>query len=106
MSYFSDRLKALRESRNRTQAEVAEDIGMNRNTYGGYESGSREPSLDNIIRICHYFGVKADALIPTEPDPDIQYIEIRTRDIGRELTPQEREVIETYARFITRGKNL
>ena len=106
MSTIGMRLKALRENRNMTQAEAEEAIGVARSTYATYELGTREPGIDNILKICRFYNITADMLIPTEPDPDVQYIEIRTRDIGRELTPFEKDAIEVYARFITRGKNL
>lgn len=63
MENFNSKLRQLRLEQNRTQKEVAEALGITRTAIVNYESGSREPSLDTLRRICDFFDVSADYLI-------------------------------------------
>lgn len=98
MSAFSDRLRALRESRNVTQAEVAEAIKVKRTTYSTYEQGRHEPDFDTFLAICEYFKVGSEVLLPAAPEPGSWFIELPKG--SREPTPFEREAIIRYVKFI------
>jgi putative transcriptional regulator len=43
-----------------TQSELAERIGMTRQTVAAIEAGKYSPSLEAAFRIAHVFGVKLD----------------------------------------------
>jgi putative transcriptional regulator len=43
-----------------TQSELAEKIGMTRQTVAAIEAGKYSPSLEAAFRIAHVFGVKLD----------------------------------------------
>lgn len=62
MSIFSDRLKALRDSSGKTQAQIAESIGVTPQAFSYYVNG-REPNYDTLIRIANYFNVSIDYLL-------------------------------------------
>lgn len=66
MSIFSERLTKLRGTRRRT--EVAMGVGISYQPYVTYENGRTEPTYDNLVRICRYFGVTADYLIGNTDD--------------------------------------
>lgn len=74
MNVFSQRLRELRG--NKTQAEVAQEIGLTSSAYSMYEGGRREPNFDTLVMIADHFGVSTDYLLGrTEcksPDIDIQ----------------------------------
>lgn len=55
-------LKALRVDRELKQIEVAESIGVSKKTLGAWENGSSMPSLENINKICTFYGVSYDAI--------------------------------------------
>lgn len=59
---FCDRLRMLREMESRTQAEMAEMLGVNRSTYGAYERGTILPPWDKIEALADHFRVSADYL--------------------------------------------
>jgi transcriptional regulator with XRE-family HTH domain len=63
MSKFSDRLKEIRKTRNLTQKQVAEGIGISENQYQFYEYDKREPTISSFERLCTYFNVSADYLL-------------------------------------------
>ena len=43
-----------------TQSDLAEAIGMTRQTVAAIEAGKYSPSLEAAFRIAHVFGVKLD----------------------------------------------
>lgn len=59
---FSERLKALRESRSLTQVQIANITGLARSTISLYEAGKREPNLDTLKVLADYFNVDTDYL--------------------------------------------
>lgn len=63
MSKISDRLKELRAEKNLSQNKLSELLGITRTTYANYEQGTREPSIEMIIKFCDFFDVSADYLI-------------------------------------------
>lgn len=63
MKEISTKLKELRSSKNLTQKQVAQFLGTVPTTITNYESGIREPSLDNLKKLCDLYDVSADYLI-------------------------------------------
>lgn len=68
---FSDRLKELRTSRNLTQKQVYEAVGMSAIGYQRYEYGDREPAYQKLIALADYFGVSIDYLVGRTDNPKI-----------------------------------
>lgn len=63
---FGEKLRWLREERQLTQKEVAEAIGVEHNTYSGYERGSHLPSLPVLASIIHVLRVDANYFFENE----------------------------------------
>lgn len=57
------RLKELREAKRATQQQIANDLGLSRQTYSNYEGGRREPDMETLKHIADYFNVSVDYLI-------------------------------------------
>lgn len=55
-------LKELRNESGKTQKELAEILNITDRTYGHYETGKREPSIDTLILIADYYKVSLDYL--------------------------------------------
>ena len=66
------RLKELRKKRQISQLKLAIDLNMNQNSISRYETGEREPSISDLIRIADYFGVSVDYLLGRTDNPDIK----------------------------------
>ena len=66
---FSERLVKLRKSRNLTQKQVYEAIGMSGIGYQRYEYGQREPAYSKLIALADYFDVSLDYLVGRSDDP-------------------------------------
>ncbi|MGN0405221.1 MAG: helix-turn-helix domain-containing protein [Bariatricus sp.] len=56
-------LKRLRKSQGYTQADVAEIIGVSRQTFSNYERGLREPALKVLVTLANFYGVSLDELV-------------------------------------------
>ena len=63
------RIKDLREDSDKTQAEVAADIGLYTTTYQRYERGEREIPLDIAVCLAKYYNVSLDYLAGLIPNP-------------------------------------
>lgn len=60
MSSIGDKLKQIRNLRNKTQKEVAEYMGVTRNAYTQWENGSRKINVEQLIKLAKYFNVTLD----------------------------------------------
>jgi transcriptional regulator with XRE-family HTH domain len=58
------KVKAVRESKKLTQAEVAEKAGVSVNYYARLERGEVNPSSEIIGKIAKAFGVKSSSILP------------------------------------------
>ena len=67
---FSERLLELRKTRNLTQRQVYEGVGMSMLGYRRYEYGEREPSYQKLIALADYFDVSLDFLTGRNDNPN------------------------------------
>lgn len=61
------RLKELRRERGLTQRDMARMFRLSDVGYGAWERGDAEPSIDNVVRLCRFFGCTSDSLIGLAP---------------------------------------
>lgn len=61
-SDFVNRLKVFRAERNWTQADLAEQLGVSRQTVQALEKGRYDPSLPLAFRIARLFGRPIEAI--------------------------------------------
>ena len=60
---FYERLKELRIEKGLSQQKLGEIFGFCNQTISFWESGSREPDLDTLVGIAHYFEVEFGDLL-------------------------------------------
>lgn len=63
-----NRLKVLRAEHNWSQAELAAQLSVSRQTVNAIETGKYDPSLPLAFRIARLFALSIEAIF--EPDPD------------------------------------
>lgn len=56
-------LKKMRLLTNKTQKEVAKDIGLTQFTYSNYEIGKTQPDYETLIKLADYFHTTVDNLL-------------------------------------------
>lgn len=63
MARFPETLRAVRESRGLTQAELAQRSGFQPSAVSHFERGRRTPTVQNIERLADTLGVAVDYLL-------------------------------------------
>ncbi len=63
------RLKEVRKLKKLSQLKVAMDLNMNQNTISRYETGEREPGINELIKIADYFNISIDYLLERTDNP-------------------------------------
>lgn len=73
MSFFSDRLRALRIESHTTQERLADDLGVAKSLISMYENGKRLPSYEVLENIADYFNISMASLVGQEMEsfPDM-----------------------------------
>ena len=66
------RLKEIRKERGISQLKLAMELNTNQNTISRYETGNREPGINELIRIADYFNVSVDYLLGRTENPNMQ----------------------------------
>lgn len=69
------RLKQLRKTRGKTQADIAKILNVAISTYRGYENETSEPTIDTLIKLANYFNVSVDYLIGNETSKQINQLQ-------------------------------
>lgn len=65
------RLKELRKKKGMSQLRLATELNTTQNTISRYETGEREPGINELIVIADYFNVSVDYLIGRTENPKI-----------------------------------
>ncbi len=60
---YRDRMRSLREDRDLTQKQLAGVINKSQQGYSHIENGRAELKIEDLIKLCDYYGVTADYLI-------------------------------------------
>ena len=63
MVNMGEKLKSLRIEKNLTQKQVADRIGLAISAVSSYESGTRYPSYDVLVKLARIFHVSTDYLL-------------------------------------------
>ena len=67
---FGERLKHLRASKNKTQQQIADQLGITRAAYSHLENGRNEPDSSTIIKLANIFEVTTDYLLGNNQAPE------------------------------------
>lgn len=90
--YLNSNLSFLRKEKGLTQEAVAETLGLGRQAVSFYESGDREPTLENLLNLARFFEVSVDDLLSKDMRPagsllslNIRYLRKSNRITQKEL---------------------
>lgn len=59
----ANRIKELREDRDKTQREIAAFLCVAQNTYCNYENGKRDIPIEVLIKLADYYDVNLEYLL-------------------------------------------
>ena len=60
---LTERLKELREAHQLSQTQIAIELGTKQSTYSNWENGTRNPSLEMLVKIADYYKTSTDYLL-------------------------------------------
>ena len=80
---FSDNLLYLRNLKGLSQEQVAEAVGISRQSYSKWEQGDTFPDIDKCDKLAKFYGVTIDSLIHS--DEKIGKTKIAPAPIGKHL---------------------
>ena len=66
------RLEEIRKAKGISQLKLALELNTNQNTISRYETGEREPGINELIKIADYFNISIDYLLERTDNPNIQ----------------------------------
>ena len=78
----ADRIKALRESRGWTQAELARRMNMTRNGINSWEQGLSMPSPQSLGDLARLFSVSTDYLLGVEKHNTVNVTGLDEKDVA------------------------
>lgn len=67
---FGERLARKRKENNLTQEQLAEVLGVSRQSISKWESDLTYPETEKLIRLCQLFGCTLDYLVRDVPEPE------------------------------------
>lgn len=63
------KLRKIRKEKGISQLKLALDLNMSQNTISRYETGEREPGINELIKLADYFDVSVDYLLGRTENP-------------------------------------
>ena len=85
---LSDNLKRIRKENNLSQEQLADKLGVSRQSVSKWEGAQSVPDLDKIVRLSKLFGVSTDYLLKDEIE-DADVIVSEENDSNRRVTLEE-----------------
>lgn len=79
---FGITLKQLRKSKNLTQAELGQHIGLSKAVISKYENGLGFPTFDVLIHFAKYFNVSTDYLLGVKQNRTIDVSDLTDGQIN------------------------
>ena len=68
---YRKRMRLLREQRGLTQTQVGAYLGKSQQGYNHIEAGRAELKIEDMIRLCHLYGVSADEFVGMDTVTDV-----------------------------------
>lgn len=96
---LKDQLVKLRKSRSKTQEDIAKILGITRPAYTAYETGTRQPDYDSLIKLANYFDVTVDFLLTGERSESEKKTNLFFFDMEG-LTKEEIEDIKSHYEYV------
>lgn len=82
ISMTADRIKALREARGWTQAELARRLNMTRNGINSWEQGLSMPSPQSLVDLARLFSISTDYLLGVEKYNTVNVTGLNEKDVA------------------------
>ena len=72
-SYYTRRIRDIREDNDLTQQQIAEILGTSQTMYARYERGANELPIRHLIRLAEYYRLSTDYLLGVEQKQNVDF---------------------------------
>lgn len=96
---FGENLKAIRKSKNISQEQLAEKLGVSRQSISKWETGENYPSMNNIICLCDIFKCKINELVHKDFS-DINFLDEEIKMSVVKFKEKEQKRMKGLSKFI------
>ena len=79
------RIQHYLESKNKTQADLAEYMGVSQATVSNWCNGVKMPRMDKIDKICEFFGIERSDLMVEDKEPAGYYLDPEAAEIAQKV---------------------
>lgn len=91
---FGEKIREQRQSLGLTQEKVSEKLGLSISFYSRIEQGTREMSLDTLVKIARFFGLSLDyLLLDALQDEDSDKLHTEIDGIFRDKSEAQKELL-------------
>lgn len=101
IEFIAKRITELRLSKSISSRKLSLDLGLSNSYITQIENGNKLPSLDNLFKICNYFGISIGEFfnLPSA-SPEIRSLV----DTAKDLTPSQLEALKTFIDSLKEGR--
>ncbi|EID0044390.1 helix-turn-helix transcriptional regulator [Vibrio parahaemolyticus] len=103
---IGEQIKALRESRDMKQEDVANAINIAKSTYIKYEKGTQSPQLETVEKIAKLYGVSICELIGEQKPSLDEQLTSRMELISKLDEDEKRSIMLIIDGLIYRRQNI
>lgn len=89
---FGEKLRKLREDNSITQKQLADYLNVGRSTIAGYETKSKQPDFEKLIKLSLFFNVSIDYLLGNT-DIETPYKESKNNE-SQEIDPETKKLLK------------
>lgn len=94
---LSDNLKRIRKENNLSQEQLADKLGVSRQSVSKWESGLAYPEMDKVLQICKMFGLNVDELL----NQDLKQVEE-----NKQSKSNLNKIVDEFLDYINKTINL
>ncbi len=90
---LGEKIRQLRAGRSISQVELADALGVTKQSVSNWENNNIQPSIDMLMKLAGYFSVSTDSLLGLD---DRQYLEVT--GLSEEKLGHIQQIIEDMRR--------
>lgn len=97
---LADKIIRLRKKAGWSQEELAEQLGVTRQSVSKWEGAQSVPDIEKILQMSRIFGVTTDYLLKNELENEREEVEASVRAEEAEITPLRRITLEEATEYL------
>ena len=97
---FGDNLKLIRKFKNISQEDLADKLGVSRQSISKWETGENYPTMQNIVCLCDIFKCKMNDLVHADFD-DLDFMDEEIKMSVVKLNEKEQKNVKTLSKILS-----